>query len=293
VGSIAVALVLLSLFLLGVYLDNIGQDVNELSDTYAALLGAHRNDLATFFIVGFPFLIARLLVKKDTASVLCLGVTIAGTGILFSRAAYFNVLFALVFYPILSKRRQFLPGLIICSLMLAAFTPSIIKERGLKGLEEGDANEVSAGRVEDIWAPLVDEYINSSPKLLLGNGRRAIVYSDAAKEGKILEVDHPHNMYLELILDSGLVGLAGLMPFYIILLTQTYRSLKFINEYEIKEYQYAVIVSLTGFLISGLTNKSLFPGDDNFYLWVVMGFAFSTIRWSQYSINSEGQCLSA
>src|SRR5262249_37280358 len=83
-----------------------------------------------------------------------------------------------------------------------------------------------------------------------------------------------------LILDAGLVGLAGLMPFYIILLRQAYQSLKFINEYELREYQYAVIVSLSGFFISGLTDRSLFPNDENCYLWAVMGFAISTIRWS-------------
>ena len=283
VGSIAVGLVLLSSFLLCIYIQNIGQDVNELSDIYAAILGAHRNNLATVFIVGFPFLIARFLVKKDTSSVLYLGFAIAGTGVLFSRAAYFTVLFTLAFYLILSKRTKFLPVLITCGFILALLTPSIIKERALKGLGEEDANEISAGRVSEIWGPLVDESTDSFEKLLLGSGRRAVVYSDAANAGKILEVGHPHDMYLEVILDSGLVGLAGLMPFYIILLNRTYRSLKFINDTELKEYQYAIIVSLSGFLISGLTDRSLFPNDENFYLWAVMGLAFNTVRWSQDS----------
>jgi O-antigen ligase len=303
VGSIGVALALLSSFLLYVFIQNIGQSVNEISDIYADLLGTHRNNLATFFIVGFPFLIARFLVKKNASSIMCLGLAIVGTGVLFSRAAYFTVLFTIVLYPIVSKRIKFLPVLIVCGLILVALTPSIIRDRALKGLEEKDANEITAGRALDIWGPLVNESMDNYEKLVLGNGRRAIVYSDAANTGKILKVTHPHDMYLELVLDSGLVGLAGVMPFYIILLRQTYRSLKSIDDNELREYQYAVIVALIGFLISGLTDRSLFPNDENCYLWAVMGFGFSTVRWSQAASYRKAlkthrswvktQCLSA
>jgi len=142
------------------------------------------------------------------------------------------------------------------------------------GFESKEYNEIFAGRIDGIWLPLLDEYTQASKKILFGDGRFATKVSDSAQNGILVSAaGHPHNMYLEQILDAGLLGLMTFILFYFVLLKKASKNLRIINKYKIKEYQYAVIASLISYLVSGLTGRSFFPNAENSYVWIIVGMA--------------------
>jgi hypothetical protein len=61
-----------------------------------------------------------------------------------------------------------------------------------------------------------------SKKILFGNGRYAMVSTDAHKRRTVIQAMHPHNMYLEVFLDAGLVGLLIILSLFGYLLLKSH-----------------------------------------------------------------------
>ena len=199
---------------------------------------------------------------------------IAALGILYSRTAYLTLLLSFILYLFLSKRAKFLPILLVGVIVLSFTVFTSVKERATHGFESKEYDDICAGRIEGIWKPLFDEYSQSAKKFLIGNGRYAIKVSDSANNGSLISAaGHPHNMYIEQILDAGILGLIVFVLFYFVLLTRAFRNLSKPILPRLREYQYAVIVSLISFLISGLTGRSFFPDAENSFIWIVVGIA--------------------
>jgi len=278
--------VALAIYLLFLYLFK-APDKNELAREYmSTILNIHGNAIATFLIIAFPIVLARYFTRQNLVSAICLILTIAAIGITYSRTAYLTVLFSLVAYLILSERAKLLPFFWVGVFALSFTVFTSIKERATHGFESREYNEIFAGRIDGIWLPLWDEYSQSATKILVGNGRYSIKVSDSANRGYLASAaGHPHNMYIEAILDAGILGLIVFLSFYYTLLKKTFKNLKRFRFPELREYQFAVLVSLMSFLIAGLTGRSFFPKMENSFIWLVIGI---TIALNKFVENSGG-----
>jgi hypothetical protein len=284
IDVVVVTLTILSVYLLYLYLFQIPDKTNlrAVSDYYGATLSLHRNHLGTFYISGFPFLLARYFYKKNVWSLAAICLAVCATAFLYSRAAYAAVLLSFLLYVAISKRARLLPVLAGAMVVLFVLLSGTVLERASKGLASGDLDEIAAGRIDSIWLPLIAEYSGDPQKLTFGHGRYAILASEAAERGRILfGVGHPHNMYLELLFDAGLIGLFALAPFYILFLRNAWRTLGHPADPAVRECAYAVTVGLLCYLLSGITDRSLFPNLPNCYLWIVLGLAVALTRLTQ------------
>ena len=81
-------------------------------------------------------------------------------------------------------------------------------------------------------------------------------------------------MFLEMVIDSGLIGLFVFLYLYFFLIRRLYGGIKDTTDPLLKEYKYALTVSVICFLISGLTDRSLFPNLENCFLWSILGITF-------------------
>ncbi len=122
--------------------------------------------------------------------------------------------------------------------------------------------------------PLIEEYQEKPGQLMIGEGRYGIVLTDAAKNGYILDVKHPHNMYIEAILESGVIGLVAFILIFAFLLKALYTNLHIIEDSKIREFYYGFLISIISYLIAGLTGRSFFPDLQNSFLWLTLGGAF-------------------
>ncbi|MDP4179702.1 MAG: O-antigen ligase family protein [Bacillota bacterium] len=242
-------------------------------------LNMHGNDIADFFIITIPVNIAFILHKKSILLKISLILSLGAVAVLYSRTAYMVILICVVLFFIISGRKDKLPPLIFFGGCAGIFViPRSMINRLLMGISGGmsNLNDISAGRTQDIWQPLIDEYLRKPLSLIFGGGRYSIVHTDAFMTGKILQVGHPHNMYLEMVLDAGLIGLVIYIVFYTRLLKDLVKSAKMINNNRFyKDILYAILISFIGYFISGFSGRSLFPAATNAYIQVLLALGFS------------------
>lgn len=271
-NTIAISTTCVAAYILFLYFARVPDrlDMDAAAELYSQMLGLHRNQIATFFILGFPFMVSNFFMKKTIYNLIALFVVIAAAGFCFSRTAYATIMGSFILYFLISNRKAYLPILIVLFLACGSIvSTSIIMDRASKGLSSGDISEISAGRTDEIWIPLVREYMGSGKLLLVGQGRYAMLNTEAHKKGIAQDyVMNPHNMYIEMVLDAGLLGLC-IVGWFILGTLMTALGLR--TEAAVspfREYYCGSLVSVIAYLVAGLAGLSLFPIIENSFFWV-------------------------
>ena len=195
-----------------------------------------------------------------------------------SRSGYISCAATLVLLCFLRWRRYLLllPFMV---LILSAVLPGV-RERMLLGFGEIDvAGEeinnkynVTAGRNE-IW-PYVISKISESP--VIGFGREAMVRTGVQKTlenelGVFEAVTHPHNAYLEILLDNGLIGFVIIVGLHIIL--WVYSARLFVDRTD-PLYTAAGGIALalsTGHLVANMGGQHFYPDNIDIGCWCAIG----------------------
>jgi O-Antigen ligase len=273
---------LLSIYLCVVYLFFIPDkgDFEVVRQTFGVLLNMHGNELSSFFIVMYPLIFARLIHKRTLFNLAAFGLSVCSVFILYSRAAYLLLVFASILLLLLERRPKLLL-LALAAVALVFILPSTVSDRATTSLGSGDLNLISANRVGLIWLPLITEYLHSPAKLIFGNGRYAVLFSDAARSNSIMQVGHAHNMYLDVMLDTGLVGLAYYLFSFLGLFRLFRRNIAPRVEPDLHFAMQGIFVSLFCYLISGVTDRSFMPKLDNSYLWILLAVGIGIVGLSQ------------
>jgi O-antigen ligase len=145
-------------------------------------------------------------------------------------------------------------------------------DRVMVGFDSGSADAVSAGRIEGIWLPLLPELARSP---LWGNGLGSIMWLLPMKVGAVLEVTHPHNAYLEALLDMGVIGLGLLLAYF----WHVWRGFLALGgnpwlSPEMRGLFQGGAAALVAFLVTGMAGSSLRPDPDFIYLWLAIGLMY-------------------
>jgi O-antigen ligase len=265
-------------------------DIDYVSDYYAKAYGMHRNEIASYYIIGLPIAIERFISNKKIYNIIFILLILSAIGIVFSRGAYLSTMIAILGYLVISKRLKLFPviTIIIIAIPLIIYTP--VLTRASQGIKTKDRDAISAGRIDDIWLPLIKEYAKSPKKMIFGSGRYAIHSSNAASKGEILQdISHPHNMFLEIIIDAGLIGFTVIALFYFRVIYKAFRTLSIMKDDRLKAYLYANIISIICFLISGFTDRSFFPKDDTMFIWVILACAIVNCTIAENIVSIQHQ----
>ena len=112
----------------------------------------------------------------------------------------------------------------------------------------------------------------------MGQGLDSILWSHAMTSGAVLFVGHPHNAYLQAILDMGVIGLA-LMVAYYWTVWRGFRALGS-NAYLsplMRGFFQGACAALVAFAVSGMTGGSLRPEPENVLLWIAIGIMYGLL----------------
>lgn len=244
--------------------------------SFFAPIGLHANDLGRFFMVAYALLLFTWA-KADrpalkTVLFATMGVAVVSLALTFSRAGF--VAFAAVSLLFLLSRRKFvfalLGGAFVIALVLAALPPEFYARMGM-GFGNG-ADAVSAGRINGIWVPLISELWRSP---IWGNGLNSILWSDAMRSDAILRVAHPHNAYLRVLLDMGILGLA-LLGAYFVHVWRGFRRLSADPQLSptLRGFFEGAAAGLVGFMVAGLVGSGLTPEWEQILLWAAIGMMY-------------------
>jgi O-antigen ligase len=244
--------------------------------TFFATVGLHANDLGRLLAVAYALLLFSWWETKTAALktflFISMGVLTLGLMLTFSRGAFIGFLLVNAMFVAWKFNARTVGLALAAGALSALILPGAVIGRLMMGVDSGDVNTVSAGRIEEIWLPLLPEVLKTP---LWGNGLNSIMWSYPMETGAMLTVMHPHNAYLEAWLDLGLIGFV-LVAAYFWHVWRGFRALGS-NAYlspEMRGFFQGAAAGLLCFAVTGLVGSSLRPVWEFAYLWMAIGMMY-------------------
>ncbi|MBI1194378.1 MAG: hypothetical protein GC138_00825 [Gammaproteobacteria bacterium] len=260
----------------------------ELSERAARVLGREigyfRTDLSTMLAgAGWAGLIALFLVKgKMLRPMVGIGSVMmmfaqALTGGRAGYAAWIVTGMVLSF----ARWKKFLVILPIMALVIVFLVPSVY-QRALEGMNEPEQSVVdspdetidtyalSAGRLE-IWPYVVDKILD---RPFVGYGSMGMQNSGLST---FLAVElkepfpHPHNAYLRLLIDAGVIGAVPIFYMFILFLKMSYRLFKSGGDKVSVSIGGMTLAMIISQLVAGVGSQNFFPTEGTFGMWAFIG----------------------
>jgi O-antigen ligase len=256
-------------------------------------IGYHRNQVSVWMASGFWLLWIIMTEFKSgalkVASFVAAIVTFYALIMTGSRGGLLTWALAGGVFAWVRWRRLFFIGPIIVVLAVA-FIPAL-QERMTAGFGEEDVAQydvgdgiesdaldlaaASAGRTI-LWTyswPKIEQ------KIVLGWGGNGMLRSGVSLElwrnyEASMTAGHPHNAYLELMFDVGLLGALIMLSLYFISARKAYRMFKD-TELLPRLVGATGIAWVTSYLISGVTASTFYPNEGSIFVWAVMGMVIS------------------
>ena len=254
-------------------------------------LGMHANELGRLYAVAYALLLFTWAESRHSgmrqALAASMGLVVVALVLTFSRGAFLG--FAVVNVLFVLWRRN-VKTLVVFALVAAVaifLLPQAVYDRIGEGHGAG-IDAISAGRVDHIWLPLLPEVLQSP---ILGHGLGSILWSEPMRRGAgtaILAVTHPHNAYLQALLDMGIAGLL-LLCAYFAHVWKGFTSLSVDPELSplLRGFFLGAKAGLASFLIAAFTDSSLAPRPEQVFLWLAIGMMYGLLA-RKTTLRSRG-----
>lgn len=243
---------------------------------------------ATLYITSATRRGVRKVVLASAALIIAAGILLTA-----SRGALLAMLCVLVVYAYqMRKIRTALSILLVAAATVIAL-PDAIYDRLTMGIDilASDRGSViskderlTSGRLY-LASQLLPE-IAESP--LFGHGMLSTRWSQYAKNGG--QIGTPHNLYLAILMDMGLLGLVLLLCF-VVFVHQLFNRLSQSRELDpvMRAYFQGGKVSLYALLIFGLSGGAAYPLIEHWFLWVSFGVALGVSELLRQSDHKQDQ----
>lgn len=274
---------------IGVLVAVTGVSLSRLKDdrSFLVLLGRQNNEAGILLATALgPMLFMQNYIRHKVGGwMLRLGVgaVICGIVVTFSRGAFLGMLAIVTAYVLHFKRVKTAFTVLVLAVVCAALAPAEVWERlsvGLEparnaGLTSGQSDELTAGRV-DTWKSLLPDVVRSP---VWGRGEMSTQWSTHVKTS-LYSATHPHNMYLEILMDMGLLGVAAMFLFY----RHMWRTFRRLGHDErlpgpMRGYFLGAWTSMLAMFIYGFSNGHYYPAPEQIFYWVSVGLAFGYVAY--------------
>lgn len=269
------AMVIVYVVLSGIDLGRLGSSESR---EFLSALGMHANDLGRLYASAYALLLFTWAESTQKGIRLALAVlmvlVVTALGLTFSRGALVGFAVINLLFLLWRRRAKTLFCFGLAAAVALLVMPEAVYHRVLHGSGEG-LNAISAGRIDGIWLPLLPETLRSP---LYGNGLGSILWSDAMHRADgitILPVTHPHNAYLECLLDMGIIGLIMVGAFF----AHVWKGFRALGadaslSAPLRGFYMGAAAGLAGLLISAVTDGSLMPKSEQAFLWLTIGMMY-------------------
>ena len=251
--------------------------------------GMHANEIGLQANLGLAILLFTARATRGVLPRLILFASAVAAGMMaaltFSRSAFIGLSFILGYY-LLSRRRigSFLLAFLIILGASLLLPDNPLVERATTGFGARDTDAITAGRVQHIWRPLLPTFWEAP---IIGHGLGSTWWATPNLRGEMLPVGHPHNAYLGVLLDLGLLGIAVVGAFF----WSVWKTFRRLSQHHVDSQWRGVfeggIVALLCLAIQGVSEDSFTPTYAQAALWVCYGLALGHTQ----SMHSKQSCL--
>jgi O-antigen ligase len=218
-------------------------------------------------------------------------IIIGALGLTFSRSAWMAFFFSMVLWTFFTKRHAVWIILVI-GIFLGVFYPQMVKTRNVTFVSDSVKMDKKKMQVDDKDNIFHEKYWQERLRIFqsrfTGMGRKnywtaAIgviqdhpfvgaglnTYSQLTRERKIKFGGYPHNCYLQLTAETGLLGLFTFLWIFAACYYYGLRSRSGLDE-ERRVLLNGLLAGLTAFLIQGFFDTSFYSVQLGVYLWVIL-----------------------
>ena len=254
--------------------------------------GMHVNELGLMFNMAFSLALFCFFSRQRIAGRWLLGIVllalVIATGLTFSRGAYLGFLTVVGCFLYRKRRFDFMViGLLLVPLAVL-FMPEAVVQRAATGLGNGDLDAISAGRVNDIWRPLLPS-IAASP--VAGQGLSSVLWSEPAKTNNFFtagRIGHPHSAYLGMLLDFGLLGALVVVAFFVHM-WRTFTALaRELPQPLWRDFFAGAAGCVLVLMIQGVTDDRVTPTVAQSFLWLGYGAALGFVSRQRSAVADNG-----
>lgn len=262
--------------------------MNSISAGYITGLTSHYSTAGMYMAIGTISFAGVLFSKKKTHFkqwipflLMFLGIAMTGKRgpLIFTTLA---IAIVYVFVNELHKKNQFLKMLriiVACICLMIASYVAIPQVRNIVSrftVSTQDLNTLTTGRVELMWVNAVSMF-QQNP--ILGAGWRAFRYNLTFMNSR-LNANDAHNIYLQLLAETGIVGFVIVLSFFVVAWKSAYNAIKkqkitkVLNEGQEQGLKLALIYQ-TFFLLYGITGNPLFDRQCYipYFICCIMGIS--------------------
>ncbi|WP_200279049.1 O-antigen ligase family protein [Rhabdochromatium marinum] len=275
VTAISVALLLFSMVVLLNQFTS-GLSLSEMASSKSrrmlSWMGIHANDIGHLCNLGVALTLFAFLGTRNAASrwfyaaAAVLGA--AAAALTFSRSAFLGLLTIGAYFLISRRRFWDLFFAAMAMVIVAILLPDAFIERALTGIGEEDTTAITAGRLHGIWLPLLPEFL-ASP--IWGHGLSSMLWSGFNRP--VFIVGHPHNAYLGVLLDFGVLGGIIVAAFWF-RMWGLFRVLYRYHEDPFwRSFYEGAKLGIFVALVQGLTGQKFVPWFPHAFLWIAFGIA--------------------
>ncbi len=224
---------------------------------------------ACFMVMVLPFAIYCLFFLEDRLkkwiSLACVILILGGVASSYSRGPYFAAA-VVIFIAVFMGRKQAYKILAVIPLLLILM-PSGVYKRLLTLLGE---NDISINTRSDVWQACT-EIIHK--KWLFGLGPGVGNVREILSEQYAINQPHAHNIFLQLFLEGGIVGLALFTGFVVWLIVELVKFC--LDSKEGRPLGVSLIACIFGLLTCGITDYVFYGPKILQYFMMITGIAFA------------------
>lgn len=241
------------------------------------VLGMHANEFGFLLATGLVLLLFVLpTLRSGTGKfmlIMSLGAISIALLLTFSRGGYVIALIGIVnFFLSRGKARYIFFGLLMLAIV-GVILPEAFWDRVTTGFSSDMANEggkgdaLTAGRIW-VWQQLWPSFLQSP---FWGSGLDSTTWSDAVK-ARLFSYNHPHNLYMRILLDMGIIGF-GLLTTWLVRLIKDIRYVISDDNVDptFRALARGLVASLWGILLAGFTNGHFTAESEYAFVWIALG----------------------
>lgn len=227
------------------------------------------NGFAAWLIIMLPLAFSLAYFSKSSKKALLwilVCILIFGFVLTYSRSALIAVLLSFVLLGLFRSKRLFVISIILV-LILPFIAPHYIKER------------MKASMIDDVRVTLWQEALNITADYpILGSGLNT--YASIAPKYKLTEETgcYPHNSYLQMAAESGLLGLGAFLWILIALFRTSLINVKRINDKFYEAVLVGLLAGLFGFLVHSFFDVNIYTLQLGNLMWFIMGLIVAVQR---------------
>lgn len=229
--------------------------------THFNCLGAFLSSLLLFFIPIYDSIIKNKKVGKIIITILLAGIITT-----YSRNALICLTIGMLFFSYYKTKNKAKFSIILATISLIIF--------GAYNFLKNTSYISTLSPRNDVWNYSISMITENAHNLFLGTGLNSFAEAVSVYMANSFVYLHAHNLYLETLIEMGIIGLTLLLSFLLYNLVETYKNIKNKNKF-FRVLNFSVCLYIIAILVLGGFDSTFTYFYTQVWLYFILGILYA------------------